>query len=230
MIIDAISDLHGHYPKLEGGDLLIVAGDLTARDYRYEYDVFFEWIQDQDYIKKIVIGGNHDNLIQQHPEYLYYHGFDYLCDSATEFEWHETEDTKWGPKHLDGCRSLKLKIWGSPWTKTFEGMNPHCKSFTLDTEEELVEKWALIPDDVNILVTHSPPWTILDSTTDDRQVGSTSLLAELMTRIRPRLHIFGHIHESYGKVPMWGGRTLCVNASHVNEKYQPVNKTIRVIL
>lgn len=32
MIIDCIADLHSHYPKLDGGDLLIVAGDLTDRD------------------------------------------------------------------------------------------------------------------------------------------------------------------------------------------------------
>jgi hypothetical protein len=38
MIIDCIADLHGHYPKLDGGDLLIICGDLTARDQFYPLD------------------------------------------------------------------------------------------------------------------------------------------------------------------------------------------------
>ena len=40
MIIDCLSDLHGHYPSLDGGDLLIVAGDLTARDKLEEHYEF----------------------------------------------------------------------------------------------------------------------------------------------------------------------------------------------
>jgi hypothetical protein len=32
VIIDCISDLHGNEPKLPGGDILIIAGDMTARD------------------------------------------------------------------------------------------------------------------------------------------------------------------------------------------------------
>ena len=65
MIIDCISDLHGHYPPLEGGDLLIVAGDLTAHDTAAEVTTFVEWAYVQDYRKIILIGGNHDNILQQ---------------------------------------------------------------------------------------------------------------------------------------------------------------------
>src|SRR5208337_2162917 len=138
-----------------------------------------------------------------------------------------------------------LKIWGSPWTKTFERMNPHCKAFTCDTEEELAEKWALIPDDIDILITHSPPQYGLDKTINQFFVGSESL-RDCVFKNQPKLHVFGHIHEAYGIITKetiqdlifkitgkFDERlfsTTIVNASHVNERYKPVNKPIRVIL
>lgn len=212
MIIDCISDLHGFYPKLEGGDLLIVAGDLTANNRVREYYAFSKWIKSQSYKKKIVIGGNHDTEVQLHEWDEIPIDFEYLCDSGTEFQ--------------------GLKIWGSPWTKTFEGMNPHCMAFTMDTEEELAEKWAMIPDDIDILVTHSPPMYARDYTTikDSKIIpgyGSYSLSVRV-GRLKPMLHVFGHIHESYGTDK--NSATMFINASHVNEHYKPVNQPIRVIL
>jgi 3',5'-cyclic AMP phosphodiesterase CpdA len=65
MKIDCISDLHGFQPKLEGGDLLIVAGDLTARDTVEEYITFNSWLSDQNYDRKIIIAGNHDGKIEK---------------------------------------------------------------------------------------------------------------------------------------------------------------------
>lgn len=250
MIIDCISDLHGHYPKLEGGDLLIVAGDLTATDTFSGYDQFFKWLEHQKYKCKIVIAGNHDNLLksfkddEKFPEPVcYYCDFgdtEYLCDSGTEFRYYDTrfpcEDTGFLPS---GQRTLK--IWGSPWTKRFEGMNPRCMAFTVDTDEELAEKWALIPDDVDILVTHSPPWGILEEIRDYNtglkvHVGSPGITFLTYKRINPKLHIFGHVHEGYGKKTINEftnsslSKTLFVNASHVNERYEPVNPPIRVEL
>jgi Icc-related predicted phosphoesterase len=219
MIIDCIADLHGHYPKLEGGDLLIVAGDWTKSDGMEELEYFEEeWLSNQNYKKIILISGNHDNISYQ----CGWKGrgkIEYLCDSGTEFE--------------------GLKIWGSPWTKRFPGMNPRCMAFTVDTDEELAEKWALIPQDIDILVTHSPPYDILDEVFNrsrgwKENCGSQSLLKRVM-EIKPKLHVFGHIHESYGNFHLKSSKfhdkdILFVNASHVNERYEPVNKPIRVIL
>lgn len=221
MIFDFISDLHGHYPKLEGGDLLIVAGDHCANDSLGQINRFKDWLvsEGSKYKKTIMLAGNHDNWIQRkeffnqdrscwdHP----YHA--YLEDSGTEFE--------------------GLKIWGSPWTKTFEGMNPHCKAFTLDTEEELAEKWALIPDDTDILITHSPSFGNYDALknpdgTWGPSVGSISLWMSSLV-IRPKVHVFGHIHEGYGHSVHVNGIHL-INASHVNERYKPVNKPVRIEL
>ncbi len=216
MIIDCISDLHGHYPDLEGGDLLIVAGDLTARDRMIQYGRFGAWMDRQKYKKKILIAGNHDNYFERKGfEFIkdVYGSIDveYLCDSGTEYE--------------------GLKIWGSPWTKTFEGMNPNCKAFTVDTEAELDSKFFLIPEDTDILITHGPPYGMKDFTVDKKCVGSQALQMQLRNRLSPKLLVFGHIHEDYGRA-MTGLIDGCevINCSHVNEKYQPVNKCIRIVL
>lgn len=250
-IVDCISDLHGHYPHLEGGDLLIVAGDLTRNDEIEQYLEFFRWFQQQKYTKKVLIAGNHDNkLVGPWPggakgpfrEDKTFYDFDYLCDSGTHFI-HTWSDER------NILTKKCFKIWGSPWTKTFEGMNPKCKAFTLDTEEELAEKWALIPKDTDILITHSPPYDILDEVDSQEHctsyhVGSKSLL-QRVCEIKPRLHVFGHVHEGYGEFKIRNWKELriedagitqhikdsnFVNASYVNEHYEPVNKPIRVIL
>jgi len=228
MIIDCVSDLHGYYPELEGGDLLIVAGDLTARDKYWEYQEFFSWIYEQRYSKKIVIGGNHDNFLtktNENYEIRRIAGYskedielEYLCDSGTEFE--------------------GLKIWGSPWTKTFPGMNPHCKAFTFDMEDELYDKFVQIPKGLDILITHGPAYGILDGVPLEdgtlHHCGSKALYNWLKYVDRPRYHIFGHIHEAYGQeeyFPTYLDNMMqSINCSHVNEFYEPVNDPIRIEL
>jgi Icc-related predicted phosphoesterase len=251
MIVDCLSDLHGHYPHLEGGDLLIIAGDCTRSDTLIEWAKFFDWLKKQNYRKKILVGGNHDNFLQSaYPtdpiqrqdiedikslltdeEIEEMQDLEYLCDSGTEITYYPYLDPP-NPDNMGVAYKRKtFKIWGSPWTKTFQGMNPNCKAFAVDTEEELAGKWALIPDDVDILITHSPPFTILDRTSRGRQVGSTSLMAEHIQRLRPRLWVVGHIHEGYGQEgPYTWNNTKYVNASIMNESYDPVNKPVRIEL
>lgn len=245
MIVDCISDLHGAFPELEGGDLLIVAGDLTARDRFEEYCEVFSKIAKAKYKKKIVVAGNHDNLLQTDDWFAKMTiDFDYLCDSGTEFSYHidgfPEEDEGFLPS---GKRTLK--IWGSPWTKTFPNMNPHCKAFTVDSEEELASKFSLIPEDTNILITHSPVYGILDKVKrynskgywDPKKdsyenVGSKSLQNHIDWDFYLQLHVCGHVHEGYGQEK---GNTGIfsyhyVNCSIMNEVYDPVNQPIRVIL
>lgn len=216
MKITAVSDLHGYYPKLPGGDLLIVAGDLTGRGSTKEYSDFAEWYLAQDYRKKVFIAGNHDTCIESGEYYFNKDWLGYLQDSGTEFE--------------------GLKIWGCPHSLHFEGINPHCMAFT-GTERCLKKKYDLIPDDVDILVTHTPPFGILDRNYYNKNCGSRSLLIALENRIKPRLLICGHLHENGSKRMVFKrsghgveNNTLCINASHVNEYYDPVNEPLTIVL
>ncbi len=221
MIIDCIADLHGYYPKLEGGDLLIVAGDLTARHSISELDDFNEWMREQEYRKKILIAGNHDTFFESgvyncdNPidgTVFVDPSIEYLCDSGTEFE--------------------GLKIWGSPWSLSFPGINPKCCAFTGD-EKKLFDSYDKIPKGIDILITHCPPFGILDKC-KKRHVGSRSLYGWLKYVERPRLHVFGHIHEGYGQEEFFSTYNdemmLSVNCSVVNENYEHLNEPIRVVL
>ncbi|MCE5317739.1 MAG: metallophosphatase domain-containing protein [Parachlamydia sp.] len=207
--ITCISDLHGYEPELAGGDLLIVAGDLTARDTLEEYDKFNNWLASLPYQCKIVIAGNHDKLIEKgmiaiEKAHLNIH---YLCDSGMEFK--------------------GLKIWGSPYTARFPGQNKLCMAFSVQSEFQLQDHFDLIPSDVDILITHSPPYGILDECANGR-VGSRMLRLAVF-KVNPRLLCFGHIHEQGGKSLVLD-KTTFVNASVVNEYYQHVNDPLYVTL
>ncbi len=205
MLVDLISDLHGFKPKLPGGDVLIICGDLTARDRKEEYDQFTTWLSDLPYRCKIVIAGNHDGLIEKGKAMIGNdHGIHYLCDSGLEFE--------------------GLRIWGSPYTPVFLDW-----FFMEERGKDIRRHWDLIPNGIDILVTHGPPHGILDKTEDNFQVGCEDLKKIVLERVKPRIHCFGHIHECGGRSIEVEGTTF-VNCSYVNERYRPVHSSIRMVL
>jgi Icc-related predicted phosphoesterase len=99
-----------------------------------------------------------------------------------------------------------VKFHGSPWQPWFYDW-----AFNLRYEEQLAEKWAKIPDDTHVLITHTPPHQICDYTVRGNNIGSTSLL-ERVLKVQPKIHVFGHAHapsRSGGPV----GNTLFCNVA-----------------
>lgn len=210
--ITCISDLHGYIPlDLEPGDLLIVAGDLTGNDKEYQYFEIFEWIDRQPFKEKILIAGNHDTRMEME---------NYPGPRSGEFHYLNNL----------GIELFGLKIWGIPHSLLFDGINPLCVAYC-GSEFDLKGICEDIPDDIDILISHGPAWGVLDKTDRGENVGSYALLTAL-ERIKPKLLVTAHIHESYGTLSYkhQGPNTLCVNASYVNERYNPVNKPITVLL
>jgi Icc-related predicted phosphoesterase len=222
VIIDCIGCLHGHHPKLEGGDLLIVTGDLTSRHTPLQTVEFLYWLSQQEYRKIIWIAGNHDTQLVEKGDYeVFFDGkifnlewpknTEYLCNSGTEFE--------------------GLKIWGTPNSLLFDGVNPKCTAF-MGTEEELKKEYDKIANDIDILISHTPPHGILDKNIHGEHCGSKSL-RRIMGRVKPKLWVFSHIHEAYGE---YKDKTISgvdyhfINCSYVNERYKPVNKVMRIVL
>lgn len=201
MIVHAIADLHGYRPPLTGGDLLIIAGDLTANDEYDEYSVFQAWLEKQDYRRKIIVGGNHDNKLKDDLDLDFPAcGIEYLCNSGTRFE--------------------GLKIWGTPHSLWFDGINPKCKAFT-GRERQLRKWYEKIPYDLDILISHGPAWQLNDRLSDGTNVGSFALRDAIEQKC-PKVLITGHIHEAAGfcLFKNAGNDIKCYNVSCVDEHYQ----------
>ena len=161
-------------PPLPYGDALVHAGDLLRRGTLDELARAAAWLKEQPHRHKIVVAGNHDRCFQQTPaEARALLGDDvvYLRDEAAT---------------IDGVR-----FWGSPWQPEFGGW-----AFNLPRGAALVERWAQIPAGVDVLITHGPPRGFGDGTRSGR-AGCEALL-EALARVRPALHLFGHIHEGGG--------------------------------
>ena len=216
MRITFISDTHTKHRQLDlpGGDLLIHAGDLMNSGYsQYEIEDFCRWFEWQNYDRSIFIAGNHDRLFENVPDdvanIVNQYGVEYLQDSQYLFG-----------DFPDGL----VKIYGSPWQPEFYNW-----AFNLPRRgDELFNVWNDIPEDVDILVTHGPPQGHLDISGppyNEPNLGC-ELLRVRVDEIKPKIHVFGHIHGSYGYKFHEG--THFINASVLNERYKPVNKPITV--
>ncbi len=206
MRIVCLSDTHDFHDRLvvPDGDVLLHAGDATMGGKPFQVEAFARWFAARPHRHKIVVAGNHDRMFERTPTQArtLLRNVVYLQDDEIT---------------VDG-----LRIWGSPWQPWF-----HDWAFNLERGPQIAAKWELIPAGIDVLITHGPPAGILDRTSRGEDVGCADLRRELQ-RIRPRLHVFGHIHEAYGTVEIDG--TRYVNASICTERYHPVQLPIVVDL
>jgi Icc-related predicted phosphoesterase len=208
MRIVCISDTHNLHAdlKLPPGDVLVHTGDLTSRGRAREVAAFLDWFAAQPHPHKLFIAGNHDFLFERsvsEARALVSPGVIYLED--------------------EGVTVNGLRFWGSPVTPPFQGW-----AFNRTTAE-IRSHWARIPDDVDVLLTHGPARGVRDALRPNAEhVGCPELRRELDTRLHPRLHVFGHIHEGYGV--QQGGERISVNASVLDHRYRLLNDPVVVTL
>jgi Icc-related predicted phosphoesterase len=198
--ITFISDTHGHHDMmtndLPGGSILIHAGDVSSRGHYKEVCKFLEWFESLPYMHKIFIAGNHDFIFERDNALVIPDNVHYLKDSYVIIE--------------------GLKIYGSPWQPWF-----HNWAFNLPRGEKLAKKWAQIPDDTDILITHGPPNGILDfAIYSNENVGCEDLNIRIQ-EVRPKISVFGHIHEGFGQIEKDGIKYI--NASMLDLQYDYTN-------
>ncbi|XP_046848605.1 metallophosphoesterase domain-containing protein 1-like [Xenia sp. Carnegie-2017] len=100
----------------------------------------------------------------------------------------------------------------------------HDWAFLKKRGEDINTMWKKIPANIDILITHGPPLGRGDKTYTRTHAGCVNLLRIVQNHVKPRYHIFGHIHEGYGVSS--DGTTTYINASTCNLMYRPVNKPV----
>ncbi|KAM3855655.1 metallophosphoesterase MPPED2 isoform 3-T4 [Vipera latastei] len=253
------------------GDILLHTGDFTELGLPSEVKKFNDWLGNLPYDYKIVIAGNHELTFDK----------EFMADLVKQDYYRFPSVSKLKPEDFDNVQSLLtnsiylqdsevtvkgFRIYGAPWTPWFNGWG-----FNLPRGQSLLDKWNLIPEGIDILMTHGPPldphmsivflyllfffnkkllvWMSVLISLDTiwiyiclislityfpgfrdwvpkelQRVGCVELLNTVQRRVRPKLHVFGGIHEGYGI--MTDGYTTYINASTCTVSFQPTNPPI----
>lgn len=207
--ICAISDTHNQYRQLKipECDLLIHAGDETLYGSEDETRDFARWLSEQPARHIVWTPGNH----------------------SLGFEEYYPESRQWILEHAPKVNILLhsdvvlegVRVWGSPATPRF-----HDWAYNFDRGEDIREMWDRIPDDTAIVVTHGPPLGLFDRVVRGGFNVGCEDLRKRLERLKPKVHVFGHIHEGYGMRDVDG--TTYINAAVVNERCRLINKPVEL--
>jgi Icc-related predicted phosphoesterase len=217
----AISDLHGHLPELPKADILLIGGDICPvynHDTIYQagwiLSTFCQWLESLDIHSVYVCGGNHDIIMEKGK---------YLLGNMTKLPFVYLEDKTVMDR-------TGLIIHGSPHQLPF-GVGWVFNR----TEEQIAHYMEAVPSNTDILLLHGPPkgygdrvprYNCFPRTINyshlTESVGSQSITNKIL-EVKPKLVIYGHVHEGYGKYWTDDKSSLLLNASYVNERYQPCN-------
>lgn len=220
-----ISDTHNKTEglKIPDGDVLLHGGDFSMVGLPGEIEQFVLFLRSLPHKHKVVIAGNHDLTFDAE--------FKNFWRNFSSFGGHKTEPDIAACRKIlleaDVCTYLEdsettvngIRIYGSPWQPEFGGWG-----FNLMRGGPCREVWSKIPEGIDILITHGPPIGHGDLCRSQLRAGCVDLLREVQERVRPKYHVFGHIHEGYGMTT--NGCTTFVNASTCNLQYRPIQKPI----
>jgi Icc-related predicted phosphoesterase len=211
--ITCISDTHNRHKQIDvgSGDILLHAGDATGLGKSGEIEAFLKWYGEQEYTHKIFVPGNHDWGFEKEP--------DRFKDMCEEYGVTLLNDS--------GITIEDIKIWGSPVQPTFCNWAFN-RSITGETDPhpDIRPHWDMIPEDTDILITHGPPRGILDAIWSQHFSGiieenvGCPFLKMRIDEVKPRLHVFGHIHNEQGIFKRLNDNTTFINASQLDDNYE----------
>jgi Icc-related predicted phosphoesterase len=220
--IISISDTHEQHDDVivPDGDILIHSGDWTYAGKLDAIEKFLIWFVAQPQKYKIFCAGNHELGLDsglRRKEKLD------LILSYTNKNTHYLENS--------GVNIEGINFYGSPASPFF-----HDWAFNYNRGEEIAAIWKLIPDSTNFLITHGPPYAILDEAPINRRrmvegkisVGCKDLLNRIYELKELKVHQFGHIHNERNVVNKNG--ITFINASICDNDCNPTNKPIVIDL
>ena len=206
--ICCVSDLHGYLPEIPECNILIVAGDVCPMGtHRIDYQrkwittTFAEWVKNAPADNTVWIGGNHDFALDN----------DNMLVDELAFNYHVMNI---GHYLQDSGVSLNgINIWGTPWIPNLEGWAFY------GPDDFLEDRFSLIPNDTDILVSHGPPYLYGDKSHKGYTHCGAPQLNNAINRVLPDYVICGHIHEARGAYQENG--VWIYNVSTLNRQYQP---------
>lgn len=186
MIIWHISDTHCMHEQLEipEADCVIFSGDCSnvQNSHHNEYEVydFLNWFECLTIPIKVFVPGNHDTSIERR--------------LITRGDFEDRGIVYLENRHTNVFQERVFRIWGSPYTPSFsQGWAWNMK------RSKLHMAWDEIPDSTDIVVTHGPPKGVLDlsySNDGHLEMCGCEALRKRIAEVKPKLHLFGHIHNS----------------------------------
>ena len=197
MKLTVISDTHGHHEKLGvlSGEVLIHCGDMFNMFDRgpNDFEQLDAWFGRQRFDLILCTGGNHDFALQEKSgaNSIPFENAVYLQDRSYVHQ--------------------GVTFYGAPWVPDLR------EQAFFKESQELARAWSAIPDETDVLITHTPPAGRLDVSSRGFQLGCQHLFAKVRA-VSPRVHCFGHVHASSGVAEI--GRTVFINAALVDSRYR----------
>ena len=248
MKLSLLSDTHGarQHSKIvvPPCDVLCHSGDIGGRTSLLELHEFLQWFAIQPAERKIFIGGNHDIVLDENEAtkarragnmYSWSIQLDANRQAKTLIQSYEKE----GVIYLQDKEYVYngVKFYGSPYSPWFHG---DFWAFNKQRGAEINKVWAKIPSDVDVLLSHTPPYGVLDDVFEqktenelDSHAGCKDLLNVIKKRLtKLKLHTFGHIHANTGLLlqPLSQTRNAWfANACLLNNQYNILNKNALTI-
>lgn len=190
-----LSDTHGLHKNLMSlpeADVIVHSGDFTFAGSEEEAYDFMNWFCNLPYKHKIFIAGNHDMCM---------YGADHIDGLSRNVHYLYNNSVV-----IDG-----IKFYGIPM------FMEDCMDGNLDV---FINN---IPDDTDVLITHMPPKGTCDLANYGKgpEHRGNATLAELLKKLHPTCHLFGHEHDAYGKTIK--ENVIYSNACVVDSRYNLIN-------
>ncbi len=217
MKIVIASDTHSKFNyEVPDADVFIHCGDWSFTGSVNAVTKFNRFLGNLPHKHKLYIPGNHELGMEQN-----YSLYEEILENGTNIDGKSIE--------IDG-----IKFFGTSTTSPFGKW-----AFMLD-DEQRKRFWENAPDDIDVVVSHGPPFGLLD-TVDGLEIEPGKLenlgckyFRKYIERVKPKLACWGHIHDSAGQMTLkhwdYPHDTLCVNAALMNENYKLVNEPITITM
>lgn len=207
MKVLGISDLHGLLPNIHNSvDICVICGDISPlllqhspkKTKEWLGETFIPWTETIDCDHIFLISGNHDHVFAKHKQIVFKGtNITYLKDNKIEYKGYN--------------------IYGTPWCTQFGNWD-----FMLNSAK-LKEQFSLIPENLDLLITHDVPLNCNDVIIEDvkwkgKHIGNPELLQAIIDK-KPKNLCCGHLHGS-DHTPTKFYNTIVRQCSLVNEQYK----------